>query len=80
MYTDLSRGCGLVSRGPLLDAFDDGASRVGCGSCVFEVFRKLLDELVAPECSRMAEVQVSRCFELDALRAGIRSGAVAVVK
>jgi hypothetical protein len=26
----------------------------------------------------MAEVQVSRCFELDALRAGIRSGAVAV--
>jgi hypothetical protein len=40
---------------------------------------KLLDELVAPECSRMVEVQVSRCFELDSLWAGIRSGAFAVI-
>jgi hypothetical protein len=39
-------------------------------------FRKLIEELVALECSRMAEVQVSRCFELDTLRAGISSGAV----
>jgi hypothetical protein len=39
----------------------------------------LIDELLAPKCSRVAEVQVARCFELDALRAGIRSGAVAVI-
>jgi hypothetical protein len=66
-------------RESLLNAFDDGASNVGCSSCVVEVFRTLLDELVAPECSRIAEVQVSRCFELNSLWAGIRGGAVAVV-
>jgi hypothetical protein len=43
------------------------------------VFRKLIDELVAPICSRVAEVQVARCYELNAFRSGSRSGAVPVM-
>jgi hypothetical protein len=75
----LASGWCVDGREPLLNAFDDGVSKVGYSSCVFEVFRKHIDELIALKCSRMAKVQVSRCFELDELRAGICSGAVAVI-
>jgi hypothetical protein len=54
-----------------MDALYDDASKIGCSGCVFEVFRRLIDELVAPICSRVAEVQVARCFELNAFRAAV---------
>jgi hypothetical protein len=73
--------CVLVSGSSesFLDALYDDASKIGSSGCVSEVFRKLIDELVAPICSRVAEVQVARCFELNVFRVGIRSSAVTVV-
>jgi hypothetical protein len=56
----------VVGQEPFLDALYDDASKIGCSGYVFEVFRKLIDELVASICSRVAEVQVVRCFELNA--------------
>jgi hypothetical protein len=65
----------FIVQEPLLDALYDGASKVGCSGCVFEVFRKLIDELVKPICSRVAEVQMRYGFGLNALRAGISRSA-----
>jgi hypothetical protein len=47
--------------------------KVGCSSCVFEVLRKLSDELETPSYPRVAEVQVMYGLGLNALRAGISS-------
>jgi hypothetical protein len=48
----------VVGQEPFLDALYNGASKVGCSGCVFEVFRKLSQELVPPVCPRVAEVQM----------------------
>jgi hypothetical protein len=54
----------VVGPEPFLDALNyDDVSKVGCSGCVFEVFRKLVDELVTPICSRVAEVQITYCFD-----------------
>jgi hypothetical protein len=68
----------VVGPEPSLDALYDGASKVSCSGCVFEVFRELSDELVSPICSRVTEVQMAYCFGLDAFRAGGIRGAVFV--
>jgi hypothetical protein len=65
----------VVGQEPLLDAFYNGASKVGCSGCVFEVLRKLSVESVAPSCPRVAEVQVSYGLGLNAFRAGISRSA-----
>jgi hypothetical protein len=65
----------VVGQKPFLDTHYNGASKVGCSGCVFEVLRKLSDELGPPSCSRVAEVQMRYGFSLNALRAGISHSA-----
>jgi hypothetical protein len=57
----------------------DWGSKISNSGCVFEVFGELIDELVAPICSRGTEVQMTYCFELNAFRAGGIRSAVRVL-
>jgi hypothetical protein len=68
----------VVGQGPLLDAFDNGASKVGYSGCVFEVLCRMSDELVEPSCPRVAEVQMRYGLELSACRKDIRYSAASV--
>jgi hypothetical protein len=65
----------VVGQEPFLNALYNGASKVGCSGFIFEVLRKLSDELVTPSCSRVAEVQVGYSSGFNALRAGISRSA-----
>jgi hypothetical protein len=66
----------VVGQELLLDAFYTGASKVGCSGCVFELVRKLSDELVTPTCPRVAEVQVGYSLGRNAFQTGISCIAV----
>jgi hypothetical protein len=44
---------------------------LGCSGSVFEVPRKLSDELVTPSCPRVAEIQVRCGLGLNVFRADI---------
>jgi hypothetical protein len=57
----------VVGREPLLDAIYNGAWKVGCSGCVFELICKLRDELVTPSCPRVAGVRVRYGLGLNAL-------------
>jgi hypothetical protein len=52
----------VVGQKLFLDTHYNGASKVGCSGCVFEVLRKLSDELGPPSCPRVAEVQMRYGF------------------
>jgi hypothetical protein len=63
----------VAGQEPFLDVLYYGASEFGCSGCVFEVLRKLSDELVTPSCPRV--VQVRYGLGLNALRADISRSA-----
>jgi hypothetical protein len=53
-----------VGQEPFLDAIYNGASKVGYSGCVFEVLRKLSDELVTPKCPRVVALEVQVRYDL----------------
>jgi hypothetical protein len=69
----------IIGQEQLLDAFYDGASKVDCSGCAFEVLRKLSGELVTLSCRRVAEVPVMYGLGLNAVRAGISHSAVSAL-
>ncbi len=64
------RRSGTIARCPVHDA-----SEVGCSGCVDKVLLKLRDELVAPNCTGVVEVQVRYGLGLNAPLADISRSA-----
>ena len=48
----------VAGQKPVLDVLYNDASEVGCNGCIGKVLLKLSDELAAPSCTGLAEVQV----------------------